>query len=90
MSTWISVKTLEAMKGMAAELIEAHASKLNMAFLKSEDGKLKVSLGFTIAHSEVRQNAVDVAAQISYTMEKVTDKIEKTGISEIQVELALK
>lgn len=88
MNTWISTHTVETMKMLAGELIDAHAAKMNLAFLRADEGKLKVSLGFDIAVSEKTMNAVDVAATLSYTMEKIKDKIEKNGISEIQVEIS--
>lgn len=88
MQTWISKHTTDTMKSLACELIDAHAANMNLAFLKAEDGKLKVNLALDVAMSEAVANAVDIAATISYTLERVRDKIEKTGISELQVEIS--
>jgi hypothetical protein len=82
----IGEATIKKMEGLAAEQLQAYAKKINEAFLKSEDGKLKVSLAFYIGVSGERANAGDIDATISFTTEKVKDKISTT-VSENQTEL---
>jgi|GEM_PF-3273718 len=85
MAKFIGTKTIEAMKGMAAELLDIYEEKLDVAFMKTgEEGKLKVGISFDIALSASTANAVDVDATITFTADKVKDKIQKTGISESQ------
>lgn len=85
LSRWIGPKTIATMKSMAGELLDDYEGKMNLAFLKTGDeGKLKVGLSFDISLSGTVQNAVDVDATITFTADKVKDKIEKVGVSEIQ------
>jgi len=84
---WIGEMTVATMRNMAAELLETYQGKLDAAFMKSEDGKLKISLTFDVSMSQSTQNAVDVDATIAFTAEKIKDKIEKSGISELQIDL---
>lgn len=88
MSIWIGQKTIEAAKALVLELIDTHAAGFNKALLKAEDGKLKATIALEFGVSETLQNAVDVSATMSYTAERVKDKIEKTGISEVQVSIS--
>lgn len=84
----IGQKTIDKMVGMASEQLNAYAKKINEAFLKLEDGKLKVSIAFDLAVSETKPDAVDIDATISFTADKVKDKVSTT-VAENQVELFL-
>ena len=82
----IGQKTIDKMVGMASEQLNAFVKKINEAFLKSEDSKLKVSIAFDLAVSETKADAVDIDATISFTADKVKDKVSTT-VAENQVDL---
>lgn len=82
----IGPKTITKMKEMAAEHLNHYEREIGKAFLKSEDGKLKVALSFDLAVSDVKAGAVDIDATITFTAEKVKDKISSL-IMENQTEL---
>jgi hypothetical protein len=84
----IGSKTIDKMKAMAAEQLDTYAGKVNLAFLRAEGGKLKVSLSFDIAVSAIKKDGVDIDATISFTESKVKDKISDTVV-ENQIELPL-
>ena len=84
----IGKKSIEAMKGMAAEQIDTYAGKINQAFLKSEDSKLKVSLAFDLFPSETKANGLDIDATISFVESKVKEKVSKCVV-ENQTEMPL-
>jgi hypothetical protein len=84
----IGPKTIEKMKGMAGEQLDAFAKKINEAFLKADDGKLKVTIAFDIAVSETKKDAVDLDATISFVADRIKDKVSSTVV-ENQVELPL-
>ena len=83
----IGEKTIESMKALAAEKIDTYAVKMNDSFLKSDDGKLRVSISFDLAASE-KPDSIDLDCTISFTSEKIKDKTSTT-ITENQVELPL-
>ena len=83
----IGEKTIAQMKFIAAEKIDTYAEKMDAAFLKSDDGKLRVSLSFDLAASE-KPDSIDLDCTISFTSEKIKDKTSTT-ITENQVELPL-
>ena len=83
----IGPKTIDSMKALAVEKIDTYAEKMNESFLKSDDGKLKVSISFDLAYSE-KPDSVDLDCTISFTSEKIKDKTSTT-ITEHQAELPL-
>ena len=83
----IGPKTIERMKALAAEKIDTYAVKMNDSFIKSDDGKLRVSLAFDLAYSE-KPDSIDLDCTISFTSEKIKDKTSTT-VTENQVELPL-
>ncbi|HOD97845.1 MAG TPA: hypothetical protein PLT63_03625 [Syntrophales bacterium] len=83
----IGPKTIESMKSLAAEKIDTYAEKMNESFLKSDDGKLRVTLAFELSMSE-KPDSVDLDCTISFTSEKIKDKTSTT-ITEAQAELPL-
>ena len=82
----IGPKTIEKMKGMAGEQLDTYASKINTAFLKNTEGKFKVSISFDLAVSEIKADSVDLDATISFTADKVKDKVSLL-VTENQLEL---
>ncbi|MDD5170902.1 MAG: hypothetical protein PHN75_18950, partial [Syntrophales bacterium] len=64
----IGPKTIDSMKALAQEKIDTYAEKMNESFLKSDDGKLKVSISFDLAYSE-KPDSVDLDCTISFTSE---------------------
>lgn len=83
----IGPKSIEKIKGMVGEALDTYAGKINTAFLKSDDGKLKVSLSVDLSVSEIK-SGVDVDVTIGFTADKVKDKTSTTVV-ENQVDLAL-
>lgn len=83
----IGEKTIAEMKALAAEKIDTYAEKMDAAFLKSDDGKLRVSISFDLAQSE-KPDSIDLDCTISFTSEKIKDKTSTT-VTENQVELPL-
>jgi hypothetical protein len=75
------------MKSLAAEKIDTYAEKMDLAFLKSDDSKLKVSLSFDLAQSE-KPDSIDLDCTISFTYERIKDKTSTT-VTENQAELPL-
>ena len=83
----IGEKTIAQMKSLAEEKIDTYAEKMDAAFLKSDDGKLRVSISFDLAQSE-KPDSIDLDCTISFTSEKIKDKTSTT-ITENQAELPL-
>ena len=79
----IGSRSITAMKDLGIELIDSHATKINEAFLKSDDGKVKVSLVYDLSVSEDKVNDIEINATISFTTEKVKMKVTKS-VSELQ------
>lgn len=84
----IGEKTIEKMKVMAGEHLDTFAGKIAEAFLKSSEGKLKVTIAFDIGVSEVKPGGLDVDATISFTTEKIKEKISSIVV-ENQIEMPL-
>jgi hypothetical protein len=84
----IGPKTIASMKQAAAEKIDIYAGQIDKAFLKSDDGKLKISIGFDISMSEKMANGVEVATTIGFVADKIKDKTVCTVI-ENQIDLPL-
>lgn len=83
----IGPRTIETMKKLIMEQIDNHAPKMDEAFMNADDGKLKVSIGVDIGVSET-PDSLDVGVTMSFTAEKVKDKIIGT-VSERQLDLPL-
>ncbi len=84
----IGEKTIQAMKELAGEQIDTYAGKINTAFLKATDEKLKIILAFDIALSKLMIGGIDLDATISFTESKVKEKVSTTVV-ENQVDLPL-
>jgi len=85
----IGPKTIQKMKDTAIEKIDTWAPKIRDAYLKSEDGKLKVTIGFNIFMSKEISGGLDVETGITFTAEKISDKTTETVV-ENQMDLPLK
>jgi len=83
----IGPKSIEAMKQMAENQIDTYAGKINQAFLKSDDGKLRVTLSFEL-YMSAKPDSIDLDCTISFTSEKIKDRTSTT-VTENQVELPL-
>lgn len=81
-------KTIDKMKSMAGEQIDTYAGKIGTAFLKADDGKLKVSLSFDIAVSTTKVGGIDIDATISFVESRIKEKISDIVV-ENQEELPL-
>ncbi len=79
----VGERSIKAMRDLGIELIDSHAKRINEAFLKSDDGKVKVSLSYDIAVSEKKADYIDIDATISFTTEKVKTKVTES-VSENQ------
>jgi hypothetical protein len=84
----IGPKTIASMKQAAAEKIDIYAVQIDKAFLKADDGKLKISIGFDISMSEKTANGVEVATTIGFVADKIKDKTICTVV-ENQTDLPL-
>lgn len=82
----IGSKTIDRMKLMAGEQIDAYAIQIDKAFIKAGEGKLKVSIGFDLCVSTIKTDGIDVDATISFVADRVKDKISDTVV-ENQMEL---
>ena len=78
--------TKENIKALLGELIETHYNGLNHAMSKADDNKMAISLSVGIKF--LAEGICDLEAGISYSIEKVKDKIEK-HVNENQIELPL-
>jgi hypothetical protein len=83
----IGDRVFAKMKQLGGELVALHEERMKQAFSRSDDGKLSVTVSFTIAPGKVA-GQYDVDATISYTMEKVKEKIS-ANVSENQMDLPL-
>lgn len=84
----IGPKTLDRMKNAAIEKINDHAEEIKKAFLKSDDGKLKVSLGYNISMSKETPGGLDIKAGISFIESRINDETISTVV-ENQADLPL-
>jgi hypothetical protein len=71
MISGIGEKTIETMQRQTKDLIETHKRNIQAAFLKAEDGKLKVGISIAIVQAGAK---LAVESTITYTVEKVSDK----------------
>lgn len=78
--------TKENIKALLGELIETHYNGLNHAMSKADDGKLQISMSVKIEFQA--EGICDLEAGISYSIEKVKDRIEK-HVNENQMDLPL-
>lgn len=84
----IGEKTISKIKAMTADQIDTYADKINQAFARSEDGKLKVTLSIDLAVSTVKPGGIDCDVSIGFVADRIKDKISET-IVENQVEMNL-
>lgn len=84
----IGEKTISKIKAMTADQIDTYAGKVNQAFLKSDDGKLKVTLSIDLSVSTVKAGGIDCDVSIGFVADRIKDKISET-IVENQVEMNL-
>lgn len=84
----IREKTIQKMKAMTADQIDTYADKINQAFVKSDDGKLKVTISIDLAVSTVAAAGIDCDVSIGFVADRIKDKISET-IVENQQELNL-
>jgi len=84
----IGPKVIEKMILTASEQIGAHRELIERAFIKSDDGKLKVSIGIDLAVSADKPGGIDVDTTISFVTERVKDKVSST-VMENQADLPL-
>lgn len=80
--------TIARMKSIATEKIEAWAPQMRDAFIRSDDGKLKVSIGYNIFMSKETSGGLDIEATIAFVESKINDKTISTVV-EGQEELPL-
>ena len=83
----LTEKIFTDMKEMAEELIDRHMDNMQLSYAKADDGKLSISMNFTVAPSK-DAGKLEVDASISYVVEKAKEKITRT-VSENQLELPL-
>jgi len=84
----IGPKTIERIKSMLAEQLDTYATKIDHAYIKAEGDKLKVSLSVDLFPSGVKQGGIDVDVTLSFTADKVKEKLSDTVV-EKQEELPL-
>ena len=85
----IGEKVIEKVKLLSDELIGMHGGRIQKAFARQEDGKLTVSLSFVIQPAE-KAGMIDLDATISYTMEKVKEKITAKVSENLDLPLGVK
>ena len=88
MESKIGPKTIARMKSEAADKIDIYAAQMDKAFLKSETGSLKISIGFDISMSEKIAGGIDVSTTIGFVADKIKDKTTCTVV-ESQTELPI-
>jgi hypothetical protein len=84
----IGPKTITRMKLMVSEQIDAFAKKIDEAYIKADEGKLKVTLSIDLCTSTIKATGIDVDCSISFIADRVKDKISDTVV-ENQIELPL-
>ena len=84
----IGPKTIEKMKAEAIAKINISATQIDKAFLKADDGKLKVSIGFDISMSDKTAGGIEVATTIAFVSDRIKDKTTCTVV-ENQADLPL-
>lgn len=76
----IGEKTIARMKLLAAEQIDSYAKEIDRAFLKNEDGKLKISMSFDLSMSQIKTSGIDVDCTMGFTADRVKSKISDTVV----------
>jgi hypothetical protein len=84
----LNEKVFVKMSELSNQLIAGHAVEMQKAFQKSDDGRLTVAISYVVEPSKVAKGAIDVDATISFTMEKIKEKVT-SRIMEKQEELPL-
>jgi hypothetical protein len=84
----IGIKSLTEMKEAAAEKIDIYAEDIDKAFIRSDDGRLKISLSFDLCVSKETAGGIDVETGIAFIADKIKDKTMRTVV-ELQEELPL-
>jgi hypothetical protein len=84
----IGPRTIQKMKDTAIEKIDAWAPNIRDAFIKSDDGKLKVSLSYNIFMSKDTPGGLDIKAGISFIESRINDETISTVV-ENQADLPL-
>jgi hypothetical protein len=84
----IGPKSIADMKQHATDQIDAFAKQIDIAFIKAEDGKLKVSLSFDICKSKIKPEGIDIDCTLSFVTDRVKDKVSSTVV-ENQIDLPL-
>ena len=84
----IGEKTILKMKSLAAEQIDSFSREIDKAFLKNEDGKLKISMSFDLSMSQIKPTGIDVDCTLGFTADRVKNKISDTVV-ENQLDLPL-
>lgn len=83
----IGSNVFDKMNQLSKELINVHSERMKEAFNKSGDGKLSVSMSFSIESGKAADQ-YDIDAQIGYVVERVKEKVSDS-VSENQIELPL-
>jgi hypothetical protein len=76
------------MKQHATDQIDAFAKQIDIAFIRAEDGKLKVSLSFDLSTSKIKPGGIDIDCTLGFVADRVKDKVSSTVV-ENQIELPL-
>lgn len=84
----IGPKTIARMKTEAAEKIDIYAGQIDKAFLKDDDGKLKISIGFDLSMSDETPGGIDIDTTLSFVADRIKDKTRYTVV-ENQADLPL-
>lgn len=83
----IGEKVFQQLANMTEELISEHAARITKAFSLQDEGKMNVGIALTITPGKLIDQ-FELDASISYTMEKVKEKIT-ARVTENQSELHL-
>jgi hypothetical protein len=76
------------MKLLVGEQIDAYAKQIDLAFIKAEEGKLKISVSFDLCVSQIKPTGIDVDCTIGFIADRVKDKVSSTVV-ENQADLPL-
>jgi len=82
----IGPKTIQAAKDLVSELMDSYQKDIDTAYLKTDEGALSVSIGLKFSPDKLKENHIDVEASISFTAERIKNKIGKS-VSESQVSM---
>jgi hypothetical protein len=84
----IGPKSIARMKLEASDNIDVYAKQIDDAFMKSEDGKLKVSIGFDLCVSQIQPTGIEISTTISFVADRIKAKTISTVV-ENQADLPL-